>query len=78
MLDLMAIEEIKPPIFRVSYKGRPATFTASVVDGRINLDPVIGWNDLSIEWEAAPESILEAVDEVIYNAYPELWCLEEV
>lgn len=78
MLDFMAIEEIKPPIFRVSYKGRPATFTASVVDGRINLDPVIGWNDLSIEWEAAPGSILEAVDEVIYNAMPDLWSIEQV
>lgn len=42
-------------------------------DGRLVLDPKMGWNDLSVELNQDPESLYEDIDEIIYNAHPELY-----
>jgi hypothetical protein len=34
-------------------------------------DPLQGWNDLSVECQQDTESLLEDIDDVIYNATPE-------
>ena len=42
-------------------------------DGRLVFDPLQGWNDLSVECQQDNESLLEDIDEAIYNATPEVF-----
>jgi len=42
-------------------------------DGRLVLDPAMGWNRLSALLQQDIESLYETLDEVIYNAMPELY-----
>ena len=77
MLDFMEIRTAAPPIFDISYRGNVARFETTQEEGRVYINPIKDWSDLSQEWQAHPESILEAVEELIYNACPELWILED-
>jgi hypothetical protein len=42
-------------------------------DGRVTFTPEWGWNDLSVAVDQDSESLLEEIDDAIYNALPELW-----
>ena len=40
-------------------------------DGRLTFDPIQGWDDLSVNCQQDCESLLESIDDTIYNATPE-------
>lgn len=42
-------------------------------DGRIVFTPEWGWDELSVAVNQDSESLLEEIDDAIYNALPELW-----
>lgn len=60
--------------FVLEHKGvRFEIIGAYLGDGRLVLDPTMGWNELSVAVNQDPESLYEDIDETIYNAMPELY-----
>ena len=60
--------------FALEHKGHKFDVVGVYLgDGRLILDPIIGWNELSQLVEQDIESLYETLDEVIYNAMPELY-----
>ena len=47
-------------------------------DGKLQFDPVDGWNELEANTNCCGEALLEDIDDAIYNATPELWQVEAV
>jgi hypothetical protein len=47
-------------------------------DGKLQFDPVYGWNELEANTNCCGEALLEDIDDAIYNATPELWQVEAV
>jgi len=63
------------PLYRLQHdNGHVFDVKASRLDdGRLVFDPLQGWNDLSVECQQDNESLLEDIDEAIYNATPEVF-----
>lgn len=60
--------------FVLEHKGHKFYVQGSFTgDGRLIFDPVEGWNDLSVNCNQDTESLYEQIDEIIYNAMPELY-----
>ncbi len=60
--------------FVLEHKGFKFEVTGVYLgDGRLILDPVIGWNELAVSVNQDIESLYEDLDETIYNAMPELF-----
>lgn len=60
--------------FMLEHKGFQFEVNGAYLgDGRLVLDPTMGWNELSVAVNQDPESLYEDIDETIYNAMPELY-----
>ena len=71
----MRLIEIKPPYYHLKHKNG---FEFKVkgfrtIGGCLTFDPIVGWDELSIRCEQDTESLLEDIDDVIYNATPEAY-----
>lgn len=61
-------------VFALEHRGHKFTVKGSFLgDGRLIFDPENGWNDLSASTNQDTESLYEEIDEVIYNAAPEIF-----
>ena len=72
----MKLIEMEPHelLFVLEHKGHRFKVQGSFLgDGRLIFDPDEGWNDLSASCNQDTESLYEAIDEVIYNAAPEIF-----
>jgi hypothetical protein len=71
----MRLIEINYPHYRLRHRnGHEFTVKASRLDdGRLVFDPVQGWNDCCENCQQDAESLLEDIDDVIYNATPEAY-----
>jgi hypothetical protein len=72
---MMRILEINYPHYKLQHRnGHEFTVKASRLDdGRLVFDPVQGWNDCCENCQQDAESLLEDIDDVIYNATPEAY-----
>jgi hypothetical protein len=72
---MMTLIEISYPYYKLKHRnGHEFTVKASRLDdGRLVFDPLQGWNDLAVECQQDTESLLEDIDDVIYNATPEVY-----
>jgi hypothetical protein len=72
---MMRLIEINYPHYRLRHRnGHEFTVKASRLDdGRLVFDPVQGWNDCCENCQQDAESLLEDIDDVIYNATPEAY-----
>ncbi len=70
---MMTLIEINFPHYKLKHRnGHEFIVKASRLDdGRLVFDPLQGWNDLSVECQQDTESLLEDIDDVIYNATPD-------
>lgn len=60
--------------FVLEHKGHRFKVQGSFTgDGRLIFEPDEGWNDLSVNCNQDTESLYEEIDEVIYNAAPEIF-----
>lgn len=60
--------------FVLEHKGHKFKVKGSFAgDGRLIFEPDNGWNDLSASTNQDTESLYEEIDEVIYNAAPEIF-----
>jgi hypothetical protein len=61
-------------LFTLEHKGHKFKVQSSFTgDGRLIFDPDNGWDDLSVNCNQDIESLYEEIDEVIYNAAPEIF-----
>jgi hypothetical protein len=69
----MKLIEFNFPYYRLQHRnGHEFEVKASRLDdGRLVLDPVEGWNDLSVHCQQDTESLLEDIDDVVFNATPD-------
>jgi hypothetical protein len=72
---MMRILEINYPHYKLQHSnGHEFTVKASRLDdGRLVFDPLQGWNDCCENCQQDAESLLEDIDDVIYNATPEAY-----
>jgi hypothetical protein len=72
---MMTLLEINFPRYKLRHhNGHEFTVEASRLnDGCLVFEPLQGWNDLSVECQQDTESLLEEIDDVIYNATPEAY-----
>jgi len=71
---MMTIIDVNFPFYKLKHRnGHEFEIKASrnTQTGWLIFDPADGWNDLSIACQQDPESLLEDIDEAIYNATPE-------
>ena len=60
--------------FTLEHRGHKFKVQGSFTgDGRLIFDPDEGWNDLSVNCNQDTESLYVEIDEVIYNAAPEIF-----
>lgn len=70
----MRIIDIDYPRFFLEHRGKKFDVVANRKrNGLVVFKPSIGWNDLTSSVGQDPESLNEEIDDVIYNAWPELW-----
>jgi len=70
----MKIIEIDYPRFFLEHRGKKFDVVAARKgDGMVIFKPSIGWNNLTSSVGQDSESLYEEIDDVIYNAWPELW-----
>jgi hypothetical protein len=69
----MRLIEINYPHYRLQHRSGCIfdVIAFKLDDGRLAFDPVKGWDELSVECQQHPESLLEDIDDAIYNATPE-------
>lgn len=68
----MKILEIDGMTYTLEHSGVKFDVIGSYTeDGHFFLHPANGWDDLAVELNQDPESLLEDIDDAIYNATPE-------
>jgi hypothetical protein len=71
----MRLIKINYPHYRLEHRsGRIIDVIACKLDeGGLWFDPIQGWDKLSFEVNQDPESLLEDIDDAIYNGNPEAY-----
>ena len=70
----MRVIEVEYPIYILEHKGILIEVRASRLDsGRLVFDPIMGWDALGQTFNQDTESLLEDMDDAIYNATPEFF-----
>jgi hypothetical protein len=70
----MQIIKINLPEFHLKHKsGHEFVVKMTRKGSRVFLDPLHGWNDLSANCQQDSESLLDDIDDVIYNIMPEAY-----
>lgn len=75
---MMTLLEINYPYYKLKHRNGHE-FTVEAVkhkDGQLIFTPLQGWNDLSVDCQQDTESLLEDIDDTIYNATPEKYDYE--
>jgi hypothetical protein len=69
----MRLIDINYPHYRLQHRSGCIfdVLAFKLDDGRLTFDPIKGWDGLSFELQQDPESLLEDIDDAIYNATPE-------
>ena len=70
----MRVIEVEYPIYILEHKNILIEVRASRLDsGRLVFDPIMGWDSLAQTLNQDPESLLEAIDDAVFNATPEFF-----
>jgi hypothetical protein len=74
----MRLISLSYPFYRLQHdSGFVFDVRANKVDGQLTFEPLSGWNVLSKECQQPTETLLEEIDECIYNATPHKYEVEE-
>jgi hypothetical protein len=71
----MRLIEIKYPIYTLQHRSGYTLHVRAkrLDDERLTFEPVNGWDDAAQQCQQDTESLLEDIDDVIYNATPEVY-----
>lgn len=62
------------PFYRLSLDGFEFTVTCKFTnEGSLYFEPTIGWDNLTVITQKHPETLLEMIDDCIYNATPDVY-----
>jgi hypothetical protein len=67
----MKLLEIEYPYYKLQDGNVTFEVLAEKYDGRLIFNPTMGWNALASTLNKHPETLLEDIDECIYNGSPE-------
>jgi hypothetical protein len=69
----MKLIQINYPSYRLQHRNGHIfnVLAMRLEDGRLTFDPIEGWDDLTVHCQQDSESLLEDIDDTIYNATPE-------
>jgi hypothetical protein len=71
---MIKLLEINYPQYKLKHRnGYEFVVKAQRTHKRLVFNPIDGWNCLSLNCQQDPESLLEAIDDAIYNATPEVY-----
>ena len=74
----MIVKTINKKTVSLEHNGYAFDVEVRSEDGRIHFTPVKGWGSLELHTQQPSETLLEAIDEAVYNANPEFWIAEGI